>query len=208
MTSLWQAPAIAVVITWLTAPPGSLGQAAKQEALRRTMVAKAVVSISLYDWPPTAVGGQSVAVPAEAPTTPPGAAATMPPVPSSGVGVTKPGAAPVPSAGDDPKRDEAWWRARMAAARAALARDQTLADAMQSHINALRTDVASRDDPAQQAALRQRLTAALAELERLTQQIAADRQAIAVVEDDARRLGVPAGWIRDDGGVSASGRSP
>jgi hypothetical protein len=190
MTSLWQAPAIAIVITWLTTTPGSLGQAAKQEALRRAMVAKAVVSISLYDWPRAA------------------AAATMAPVPGSGEGVTKPGAGPVPAAGDDPKRDEAWWRARMAAARAALARDQTLADAMQSHINALRTDVASRDDPAQQAVLRQRLTTALAELERLTQQIAADRQAIAGVEDDARRLGVPAGWIRDDGGVSVSGRSP
>ncbi|HYN08116.1 MAG TPA: hypothetical protein VES67_12050 [Vicinamibacterales bacterium] len=204
MTSLWQAPAIAVVITWLTAPPGSLGQAAKQEALRRTMVAKAVVSISLYDWP-AAVSGESAA--AAAPNLP-AAAATAPPVPSSTVGVTTATAGPLPAAGDEPKRDEAWWRTRMAAARAALARDQTLADAMQSHINSLRTDVASRDDPAQQAALRQRLTSALTELDRLTQQIAADRQAIAVVEDDARRLGVPAGWIRDDGRVSASGRSP
>ena len=73
---------------------------------------------------------------------------------------------------------------------------------MQSHVNALQTDVVNRDDPAQQAALRQRLTAALAELERLTAQIAADRQAILDIEDEARRLNVPAGWIRREEAIS------
>ena len=84
----------------------------------------------------------------------------------------------------------------MTAARAALDRDQTLADAMQSHVNALQNDAASRDDPAQQAELRRRLTAALAELEKLKAQIVADRQAILDIQDEARRLNVPAGWIR------------
>jgi hypothetical protein len=187
MTSVWQAPAIAVVIAWLTAPPASLGQAGRQEALRRILAGKAVLSLSLYDWPSPAATENRASVPA-------------PPA--------QPTTAANPAAADEPRHDEAWWRTRMSAARAALARDQTLADAMQSHINSLRADAASRDDPAQQAALRQRLNAAIAELDRLTQQIAADRQAIVSIEDDARRLGVPAGWIRDEGTVSASGRSP
>lgn len=84
----------------------------------------------------------------------------------------------------------------MTAARAAVERDQTLADAMQSHVNALQNDVVNRDDPAQQAELRRRLAAALAELEKLKAQIVADRQAILDIQDDARRLNVPAGWIR------------
>ena len=187
MTSLWQAPAIAVVITWLTAPPASLGQAGRQEALRRAMVGKPVASLTLYDWP-TAVATIQPTV---------GALPTVPAL-----------ATPASTAGEDPQHDETWWRERMAAARAALARDQTLADAMQSHINALRSDVVSRDDPAQQTVLRQRLATALAELDRLTRQVAADRQAIVTIQDDARRRGVPAGWVRDEGGISALGQSP
>jgi hypothetical protein len=77
---------------------------------------------------------------------------------------------------------------------------------MQSHINALKNDSVSRDDPAQQALVRERLAASLAELDRLKQQIAADRQAILDIEEDARRKGIPAGWIRLD--VISSSRSP
>jgi len=81
-----------------------------------------------------------------------------------------------------------------------------MAEAMQSHINALQNDVVNRDDPAQQALLRQRLATALAELERLKDQIATDRKTILDIQDEARRLGVPAGWVRD--APISSGRSP
>jgi hypothetical protein len=37
---------------------------------------------------------------------------------------------------------------------------------------------------------------ALAELERLTTDIDNNKKAIADIEEDARRAGVPAGWIR------------
>lgn len=185
MSCLWQAPAVLVFLTWLNMPPGTLGNAARQEALRRTLMPKSVASFSLYDSP----GGSSPA----APTSP-----EVRPAPD----LTR-APATVPA---EPGADEAWWRARAASARAALERDRMLAEAVQSHINALKNDVVNRDDPAQQAVLRERLASALAELDRLKQQIEADRQAILDIQEDARRKGVPAGWIRDD--VIFSGRSP
>ncbi|HEX7780316.1 MAG TPA: hypothetical protein VF424_13810 [Vicinamibacterales bacterium] len=184
MSCLWQAPAIFVVFTWLSMPPGTLGNAGRQEALRRSMMPNSIASLSLYEPPGITPPAGSAPLPAPAPLV----------TPSPGV---------VP---EEPVRDEKWWRARAAAARAALDRDQTLADAMQSHINSLRNDVVNRDDPAQQALLRERLASALAELDRLKQQIEADRQAILDIEVDARRKGIPAGWIRHD--VISSGRSP
>ena len=182
MSCLWQAPAVFVVFTWLSMPPGTLGNAGRQEALRRSMMPNAIASLSLYEPPVSTAPAVSVA--------PPPAAVVTPSLVVS----------------EEPVRDEKWWRTRAAAARAALERDQTLADAMQSHINSLKNDVVNRDDPAQQALLRERLASALAELDRLKQQIEVDRQAILDIQDDARRKGIPAGWIRDD--VISSGRSP
>ena len=162
---------------------------------------RSVIALSLYDWPPAVVGSESArsTPPAARGASDPAAAATPPasPLPA--------GAIP-PAESSEPARDEPWWRARIATARASLARDQTLAEAMQSHVNALQNDVVNRDDPAQQALLRQRLATALAELERLKDQIAADRKTILDIQDEARRLGVPAEWIRD--APISSGRSP
>jgi hypothetical protein len=185
MSCLWQTPAVLVFFTWLNMPPGTLGNAARQEALRRTLMPKSVASFSLYESP----GGSSPA------------AATAPEVKPARDLTQTPG-----SMRAEPEGGEAWWRARAASARATLERDRMLAEAVQSHINALKNDVVNRDDPAQQAVLRERLASALAELDRLKQQIEADRQAILDIQEDARRKGIPAGWIRDD--VIFSGRSP
>ena len=185
MSCLWQAPAVFVVFTWLSLPPGTLGNAARQEALRRSMMPNSIAALSLYE-PPSSTAPAVRAAPSPAPAP---------------VVTPSPGVVP-----EEPVRDEKWWRARAAAARAALERDQTLADAMQSHINSLKNEVVNRDDPAQQALLRERLASALAELDRLKQQIEADRQAILDIQEDARRKGIPAGWIRQD--VISSGRSP
>jgi hypothetical protein len=194
MTTLWQIPAIAVYV-WLTTPPGSLAAAALQEAIRRGLTPKSVLSFSIYDWPSDASVPSTRPPPQDARETAAPPAGTTPAAAGSGRGTA-----------EEPQRDEAWWRSRMEIARAALSRDLTLADAMQSHVSALRVDADNRDDPAQQAQLRQRLKTALAELDRLHKQIAADRQAIADIEDEARRLGIPPGWIRGD--AISSGRSP
>jgi hypothetical protein len=106
----------------------------------------------------------------------------------------KPGA--TESSADKEQREQKFWRDRMTAAREALDRDRLLADAMQSRINALTTDFVNRDDPAQKAVIAQDRTKALAELERLKKQIEADEQAIANIQKDAHRQGIPPGWIR------------
>jgi hypothetical protein len=93
-------------------------------------------------------------------------------------------------------KDQAYWSGRMKALRAALERDQVYADALQSRINALTTDFVNRDDPAQRTVVAADRDKALAELARLKKTILDDKTAIADLEEEARRAGVPPGWLR------------
>jgi hypothetical protein len=90
----------------------------------------------------------------------------------------------------------AYWSAKRRTLQDTLDRDLTFADALQSRINALATDFVNRDDPAQRAVIERDRQKAVAELERLRKQIADDRKAIADFEEEARRAGVPPGWLR------------
>jgi hypothetical protein len=69
-------------------------------------------------------------------------------------------------------------------------------EALQSRINALTTDFVNRDDPAQRAVIEQDRKKALTELERVRREIADRTKAIADLEEQARKAGVPAGWLR------------
>lgn len=93
-------------------------------------------------------------------------------------------------------KDEAYWRARINGARRQLDRDTTFATAMQSRINALNTDFVNRDDPAQRAVIASDRDRAVAELHGLENAISADKAAITEIEEEARKAGVPAGWLR------------
>ena len=88
------------------------------------------------------------------------------------------------------------WRKRITAARDALSRAQVFAEALQSRINALSTDFVNRDDPAQRNAIAGERQKALAELDRVKQEIVDHQKAITAIQDEARRAGVPAGWVR------------
>ena len=129
--------------------------------------------------------------PAPAPTPPvtpaPGAAVVDLP---GGTGASAP--APAPAAGND----QAYWNERITAARAALDRSKVFADALQSRINALTTDFVNRDDPAQRAVIEADRKTALTELDRVRKDIETQQKAIATIEDEARRAGVPSGWLR------------
>jgi hypothetical protein len=107
-------------------------------------------------------------------------------------------AAPVaePEPSPEPPRDEAYWRARMADARERLRRSQLFADSLQTRINALTADFTRWDDPYQRAAIGQQRADALAELDRVKREIDALTQEIADIEEEARRAGVPPGWLR------------
>ena len=112
-------------------------------------------------------------------------------------GELKPGEAkPAEEKAAEEKHDEKWWRERVATAGAALDRDQGLAAAMQSHVNALTTDWTNRDNPVQKAQIFDERQRALAELDRLKKTVTSDRGAIDAIQQDARRQGIPPGWIR------------
>jgi len=93
-------------------------------------------------------------------------------------------------------KDEAWWRARIGGARETLRRDQAFAEALQSRINGLTADFVNRDDPAQRARIGEDRQKALAELERVKADIAQHTKDIEDIEEEARKAGVPPGWLR------------
>ena len=94
------------------------------------------------------------------------------------------------------ERGESWWRQRMVAARERVERSRLFADALESRVNALTTDFSARDDPAARAAVRTDLDKALAELERVRGEIGEQERTLAELEEEARRAGVPPGWLR------------
>jgi hypothetical protein len=94
------------------------------------------------------------------------------------------------------KKDEAYWREKMKAAREGKARAESFAEALQSRINALSTDFANRDDPAQRNTIATDRQKAIDELARVKKEIADFTKTIADIQADARKEGVPAGWVR------------
>jgi hypothetical protein len=172
----------------------SLGDVARQEAERRKNIkssAKVLTNESLRPEP-------TPSSPAPAPASPPAAGA--PAQPASGQPASVSGApagdAPASAEPTPPVQDQAAWRKKITDARDALSRAQIFAEALQSRINALSTDFVNRDDPAQRNVIAAERQKALAELDRVKQDIQNQQKAITTIQDDARKAGVPAGWVR------------
>ena len=121
-------------------------------------------------------------------------AASQAAVPPSPSGVQPDGAKP-PSEEQAPQ-DEKVGRERIQAERDALQRAEIFAEALQSRINALSNDFASRDDPAQRSQVATDRQKALAEMDRVKQEIQQHTKNIATIQEEARKAGVPAGWTR------------
>ena len=101
-----------------------------------------------------------------------------------------------PEAKPPDQKEETAWRMRMAQAREAQRRAEMFAEALQSRINALTTDVVNRDDPYQRAKLADDRQKALAELQRVAGEIDQAKKDIVDIEEEARKAGVPPGWLR------------
>ena len=185
------AAVMAGLVSLVSAQSPSLGELAKKEAERRKAVqasGKVYTNDSLTSRPSP--------LPPAAPTGPAAPASAQPPSPAApGAAKTddkdKPANAPV-----DRKAEESAWRQRMQAARDALQRSQVLAEALQSRINALTSDFTSRDDPHQRDVVASDRQKALAELDRVKNDIANNTKAIEDLKTEARRAGVPPGWLR------------
>ncbi len=96
----------------------------------------------------------------------------------------------------EPKKDQAYWAGRLKKLQDQLTRDQDFAEALQSRINGLMTDFVNRDDPAQRAVIEQNRLKAVAELARLNKSVQDTKKTLADFQEEARRAGVPPGWLR------------
>jgi hypothetical protein len=164
----------------------SLADAARKEAERRKALKIPAKVITNKDLGPTLSSG---------PSSGPAEAAKPEPPPQGAEDKTK-SADGTDKAKDDSKKDEKYWGDRMKALQGALDHDQAFADALQVQINALTTDFVNRDDPAQRSVIGQNRQKAIDELGRLTKAIADDKKALADFQEEARKAGVPPGWLR------------
>lgn len=125
----------------------------------------------------------------------PGAEADAPPSAADAKASPKPEG----SAKSDEKaevKDQAYWAKRMSDLKEQLERDETFREALQNRIDSLTSDFVNRDDPAQRTQIADSRQKALSELDRVKKAIEQGKRAIPELEEEARRDGVPAGWLR------------
>jgi hypothetical protein len=174
-------------------PP--LAEVARQEAERRKAVKSTQKVITTKDLPESARRAPGTAPSSEAaPAAAPGGDHSAAPADHKAPDA-KAGAKPAAGAGSDAK-DEAAWRGRIEGAREAVRRNEAFADALQSRINALTRDFVNRDNPVQRAKIGEDRQKALAELERVRNDVVLSKKQIADIEEEARKAGVPPGWLR------------
>ena len=94
-----------------------------------------------------------------------------------------------------PQKDQAYYAERLKTLLAQLERDTQFAAAIQTRINILSADLVNNDQGARPAIEADR-NRAMAELARLQKAIVDGKKAIADFEEEARRSGVPPGWLR------------
>ena len=169
----------------LLAQAPSLADVARKEEARRQTVKEPAKVYTNKDLYPTA------APPAPPPETPK-APATAPAEPKG----TEKNKDTSTEKDTTPVKDQSYWAGRMKQLQSQLDRDQIYAQAMQSRINALTADFTARDDPAQRGVIASDRQKAVAELDRLKLALEADKIAIADLAEEARRAGIPPGWLR------------
>lgn len=181
-----------VIVATVVAPASaqSLAEIAKKEQARRKAIEGAKTA-------PKKVYTNDDLKPPVTPARPAGdAPAAAPPA-----GTPAEGSADQPAAADQAKppqddKGEEYWRARISQAREELRRNEMFLDALQSRVNALSTDFVNRDDPYQRAQIADDRQKALAEMDRVKQDIDTVKKQIADIEEEARQAGVPPGWLR------------
>jgi hypothetical protein len=200
---------IVVTVVLASAAPlsaQSLADVARKEGERRQGAQQAPKTYTNKDLKPTRAAepaapadGQPAADTAAAGAKPSPGAGSAPPADATADAAKAPDKATGDAAAGDTSRevkDQAYWSKRIAGLREQLSRDETYLDALQSRINALTMDFVNRDDPIQRDQIERDRTRALTELERLKKTVEQDRAAITDLEEEARRAGVPPGWLR------------
>ena len=175
------------------AQPPSLAEVARQEQARRAAIpdeerARVYTNADLRE-----TGGLTVA---SAPAGP-ADAGEQHPAPATGQGATEvDGSAAASTADGGEARDEAHWRGRMAEAEAGRARAALMAAALQNRADGLWAQFTAVDDPARQRVIERQRNDALEALQNAQVELEDAERAIAEIREDARRAGVPPGWLR------------
>ena len=184
---------LAIAVGCLNAVAASgqtLGEVAKKESDRRKAQPQGGKVYTNKDLPASA----------QKPATPNPSAEAAPQTPTDPVAAaTEQKAEAAKAATDKPQgdqKDQAYWKGRMSTAREELRRSEMFAEALQTRVNSLNKDFNSRDNPAQRSAIGADRTEALNELTRVKQEVERGKKQIADIEEEARKAGVPPGWVR------------
>ena len=94
-------------------------------------------------------------------------------------------------------RDEDYWRTRIAGARDAQARAALMAAALQNRADGLWAQFTAIDDPVRRGTVERQRLEALGALEEMRAERDRLGGEVRDVEDEARRAGVPPGWLRE-----------
>ncbi|MCE2515688.1 MAG: hypothetical protein J4F37_11890 [Acidobacteria bacterium] len=172
-----------------------LVDAARRERARRDAIppeqkARVYTNEDLRDRGGLTVGSlPAAAAPAPLADGPAGPAAEVPEPVAQDAGAPETGAV----------RDEEYWRTRMAAARDARAQAALLAEALQNRADGLWAQFTAIDDPVQRGAVERQRMEALGALEGMRADRDRLEQDVRDIEEEARRSGVPPGWLRQAG---------
>lgn len=185
---------MAGLLATLVVAPGlagaqSLAELALREEARRKAVKSETKVFTNRD-----LAGRRESEPVPAAGAPPPAG--QPGTPAPAAAQPAPPAQAQESEPEEPKKDEKYWRQRITDAQDKLTRNQLLLEALQTRVNSLSTDFVNRDDPAQRAVISQDRQKTLAEMDRMKKDIEGLRKEIADIQEEARKTGVPPGWIR------------
>jgi len=156
----------------------TLAEVAKKEKERRKAVPAPKKVYTNKDLPESAVQ-------------PAASSTTTPAAPAAGQAQSTPEQKPAGS-----EKNEAWWRNRITTARDELRRNEVFLEALQSRVNALSADFVNRDDPYQRAKIGEERQKTLAQMDQVRKEIEEDKKLIEEIEEEARKAGVPPGWLR------------
>ena len=166
-----------------------LAEIARQEKLRRealsTKAAAENVSPKVYTNADLRGGSRLTTSAAETP---------RPAASPAGTDATPPGQ-DAPETAEAPM-DEEGWRTRITAVLQARDRAQLMFAALQNRVDGLWAEFTGRDDPAQRSVIEQERIEALEELDRTSEEIRQLDQDVRDIQEEARRAGVPPGWLR------------
>ena len=196
--------ALNVVALTSIATAQSLGDVARREEQRRKAIKKPAKVYTNKD-----LAGSDIAPPTSAPSSgafssgqsasesaPPAGGDSSQSATSEGAPSEDATAQAGAQTSDDAPATKDDWQKRLQDARSSLERSQMFAEALQTRINSLTTDFVARDDPAQRSAIEGERRKALAQLDKVKREIEDQNKAIADIQEQARRAGVPAGWVR------------